>query len=65
MHLHALTNEVPEKILEAKVKGVGNTDHLGEVINKLAKFPVSRPQTVSRRCYKNCDIMSFLTKLVS
>ena len=54
---------VPEKIPEAKVVGVGSSDHLGLVIKKLAKFPVSRPQTVSCRCYKNFDITSFLTKV--
>ena len=32
-------------------------------MNKLAKFPVSRPQTVTRRFYKNFDITSFLTKV--
>ena len=50
--------DVPEKIIAAKVVGVGNSDHLGLVIKKLAKFPVSRPQTVSRRSYKNFDIRS-------
>ena len=55
--------DVPEKIIAAKVVGVGNSDHLGLVIKKLAKFPVSRPQTVSRRCYKNFDIRSFLTEV--
>ena len=30
---------------------------------KLAIFLVSRPQTVSRRCYKNFDIRSFLTEV--
>ena len=29
----------------------------------MAKFPVSRPQTVRRRCYKNFDISSFLTEV--
>ena len=42
--------------------GVGYSDHLGLVIKKLAKFPVSKPQTVSRRSYKNFDIRSFLTE---
>ena len=55
--------EVPQKIIAAKVVGVGNSDHLGLVIKKLAKFPVSRPQMVSRRCYKNFDIRSFLTEV--
>ena len=56
---HCYTN-VPEKILEAELVGVGGSDHLGLVIKKLAIFPVSRPQKVRRRCYKNFDITSFL-----
>ena len=58
-----LHSNIPEKILERKVVGVGGSDHLGLIIKKLAKFPVSRPQTVSRRCYKNFDLRSFLTKV--
>ena len=54
---------VIEKIIKAEEVGVGNSDHLGLVIKKLAKFPVSRPQTVNRRCYKNFDIRSFLTEV--
>ena len=61
---HCYTH-VPEKIIKSSVVGVGSSDHLGLVIKKLAKFPVSRPQTVSRRSYKSFDVRSFLTEVYS
>jgi hypothetical protein len=44
---HCYTN-VPEKIKSTQVVGAGNSDHLGVVIKKLTKFPVSRPQSVKK-----------------
>ena len=39
-----------KKVFKAKAIGVGNSDHLGVEIKKLAK-PI--PQEVRRRCHKN------------
>jgi hypothetical protein len=39
---HCYTN-VPEKIKSVQVLGAGDSDHLGVVIKKFPKFPVSKP----------------------
>ena len=59
---HCYTN-VPEKIKRVQVVGVGNSDHLGVIIQKFTKFPVSKPQTVKKRNYKEFDVESFLTDI--
>jgi len=45
------------------VQGVGNSDHLVIVIKKFSKFPVSKPQSVRKRNYKNFNLESFLTDI--
>ena len=59
---HCYTN-VPEKIKSIQVVGAGNSDHLGVVIKKFTKFPVSKPQSVKKRNYKEFDIGNFLTDI--
>ena len=59
---HCYTN-APEKIKSVHVQAVGNSDHLGIVFKKFSKFPVSKPQSVRKRNYKNFDIGSFLTDI--
>ena len=49
-----------KKIKSVQVQGVGNSDHLGIVIKKFSKFPVSKPQSVRKRNYKNFNLESFL-----
>ena len=56
-------SDVPEKISEVKVVAAGNSDHLDVIIRKLARYPVSKPQTVRKRTYKNFDAKSFLTDI--
>ena len=48
---------------ETKVVGVGSSDHMGIIVRKLSITPVSRPQTLRKRCYKEFDIASFLTQI--
>ena len=59
---HCYTN-VPEKIKRVQVVGAGNSDHLGVIIQKFTKFPVSKPQTVRKRNYKEFNVESFLTDI--
>jgi hypothetical protein len=54
---------VPEKIKSVQVVGAGNSDHHGVIIKKFNKFPVSKPQTVRKRNYKEFDIGFFLTDI--
>ena len=56
---HCYTN-VPEKIKSFQVIRTGNSDHLGIVIKNLTKFPVSKPQSVKKRNYKEFNIEYFL-----
>ena len=59
---HCYTN-VPEKIKSVQVQGAGNSDHRGMVINKFTKFPVSKPQSVNNKNYKDFDVEKFLTDI--
>ncbi len=52
---HCYTN-IPEKIKSVQVMSAGNSDHLGIVIKKFTKFPVS----VKKRNYKEFNIENFL-----
>ena len=53
-------SDVPEKISDVKTVAAGNSDHLAVIIKKSVRFPVSKPQTVRKRNYKNFDIKAFL-----
>ena len=46
-----------------QVIGVGNSDHLGIVVRKFSKFPVSKPQSVRKRNYKDFNKEKFLTDI--
>ena len=59
---HCYTN-VPGKIKSVQVMSAGNSDHLGIVIKKFTKFPVSKPQSVKKRNYKEFNVESFLTEI--
>ena len=41
----------------------GNSDHLGIVIKKFTKFPVSKPQSVKKLNYEEFNVESFLTEI--
>ena len=55
--------DVPEKLSEPIVESAGESDHLAIVVTKYTKAPVSKPQTVRKRHYKNFCIESFLTDI--
>ena len=55
--------DVPEKLTQVRVESIGDSDHLGIMVTKLNKYNLSKPQTIRKRCYKNFDIMSFLTDI--
>ena len=59
---HCYTN-VPEKIKSVQVMSTGNSDHLGIVVKKFTKFPVSKPQSVKKRNYKEFNVERFLTEI--
>ena len=59
---HCYTN-IPDKIKSVQVKSTGNSDHLGIVIKKFTKLPVSKPQSVKKRNYKELNLESFLTEI--
>ena len=41
-----------------QVIGVGNSGHLGIVVRKFFKFPVSKPQSVRKRNYKDLNVLA-------
>ena len=57
--------DVPEKHSKPQVVSVGNSDHLGVTVTKYARIPVTKPQTVRKRSYKNFCVGSFLTNIYS
>ena len=59
---HCYSN-VSEKISGPFIEAVGESDHLGVRILKYSKNPVSKPQVVRRRVYKNFSVENFLTDI--
>ena len=49
-------SNVSEKISGPFIEAVGESDHLGVRILKYSKNPVSKPQVVRRRVYKNFSV---------
>ena len=56
-------SDVPEKITGPFVEAVGDSDHLGIRVIKYCKNPVSKPQVIKRRIYKQFCVESFLTDI--
>ena len=52
---HCYTN-VPEKIKGVQVMSAGNSDHLGIIIKKFTKFPVSNPNQSRNGITKNLTL---------
>ena len=59
------TSNVPEKVSKPLVESAGDSDHLAVIVTKFTKAPVSRPQTVRKRSYKDFCIGSFLTDFLN
>ena len=56
---HIYSN-VPLKCDKPKVIGAGDSDHLAVLTTKYTHEPVSRPQTILKRNYKNFNVEHFL-----
>ena len=52
-----------KKIKSVQLQGGGKSDQVGIVIKKFSKFPVSKPQSVKKRNYKDFDVGKFLTDI--
>ena len=55
--------DVKEKITGPFVEAVGDSDHLGVRIIKYCRNPVSQPQAIKKRVYKNFCVEGFLTDI--
>ena len=61
---HCYTN-VQEKVSIPEVIAVGNSDHLGLVVTKCTRTPISKPRTVKKRNYKFFNVELFLTDILN
>ena len=61
---HCYTN-VQEKVSIPEVIAVGNSDHLGLVVTKYTRTPISKPRTVKKRNYKFFNVELFLTDILN
>ena len=55
--------DVKEKITGPFVEAVGDSDHLGVRIIKYCRNPVSQPQAIKKRVYKNFCVEGFLSDI--
>ena len=55
--------DAPEKLTKVLVEPAGNSDHLAVIVTKHYKAPVTKPQTVRKRSYKDFNIGNFLTQI--
>ena len=56
-------SDVGHKITGPYIEAVGDSDHFGIRILKYCRSPVSKPQAIKRRSYKNFSVESFLTDI--
>ena len=61
---HCTTN-VPEKLSKPLIESAGDSDHLAVIVTKFTKAPVTKPQTVRKRTYKNFCVEMFLTDILN
>ena len=55
--------DVPHKLSDPTVEAAGDSDHLAVIFTKYCKAPVSKPQTVRKRNYKNFNVGDFLNDI--